>query len=696
MGSDDFPRLFARTGRFRHGEPREFTVSPDGRRVVYLRSAGGTDPVTRLRVLDLDSGRDRLIADPGALLGGRAEDLPAQEQARRERSRQPDSGIVAYSADRAVRRAAFALSGRLWSADLISGAVTEISGVGGPVIDPRLDPSGRRIGYVCEGALRAVGFDGGGDRELAGPEGPEITYGLAEHVAAEEMGRSRGFWWSPDGGRLLVARADTSLVQRWYIADPANPHRPPRQIAYPAAGTANAAVSLWLAGLDGDRIQVGWDARAFEYLVAVSWGGPDPGPLIVVQSRDQRTARILQADEASGRTRLVHEELDDAWVNVAPGVPALTASGALVWIAPADDSYRLMIGGVPVTPPGLQVRSVLAVDGDTVLFSASQDPAEIQLWAHEPGSGPVPLTRVAGVHDGTRAGGVTVVTGQSLEHDGTRVRVERGGSTIAEIASLAEPLGLGLRIEQFRAGASQLPTAVLLPSWHEPGRGPLPVLMNPYGGPALQLVLRARSWWFGVSQWFAEQGFAVIVADGRGTPGRGPAWDRTVRGDIGGPVLDDQVTALHAAAERYPDLDLRRVAIRGWSFGGFLAALAVLRRPDVFQAAVAGAPVCDQLLYDTFYKERFLGHPDTEPGNYQRCSLVPEAAKLDRPLMLIHGLADDNVLAAHTLRFSAALVAAGRPHTVLPLSGATHMVSQAEMTENVLRLELDFLRRSLG
>ena len=146
MGSDDFPRLFARTGRFRHGEPREFTVSPDGRRVVYLRSAGGTDPVTRLRVLDLDSGRDRLIADPGALLGGRAEDLPAQEQARRERSRQPDGGIVAYSADRAVRRAAFALSGRLWSADLISGAVTEISGVGGPVIDPRLDPSGRRIG----------------------------------------------------------------------------------------------------------------------------------------------------------------------------------------------------------------------------------------------------------------------------------------------------------------------------------------------------------------------------------------------------------------------------------------------------------------------------------------------------------------------------------------------------------------------
>ena len=714
MVADDFLRRFARTGQFRYGEPREFTVSPDGRRVVYLRSADGTDPVTRLWVLDIGSGRERLVADPDVLLGGRAEELPAQERARRERSRQRGGGIVGYSADRAVRRAAFALSGRLWLADLISGTVAEIS-VPEAVIDPRIDPTGRRIGYVREGALRIVGCDGDGgdhdgdgdrtvrdggdsgdDRELAGPEGPEITYGLAEHVAAEEMGRSRGFWWSPDGERLLVARADTALVQRWYIADPAQPQRPPRPIAYPAAGTANADVSLWLIGLDGERTPVGWDREAFEYLVAVSWDRPDQGPLIVVQSRDQRTVRILRVDVASGRTELVHEELDEAWVNVAPGVPAVTASGALVWIAPAGDSYRLLVAGVPVTPPGLQVRQVLAVDGDTVLFSASQDPAEIQLWTCAPGSGPAPLTRAAGVHGGTRAGGVTVVTGRSLEHDGTRVHVERDGTTIARITSQAEPLGLDLRIEQFRAGQSQLATAVLLPSWHMPGSGPLPVLMSPYGGPALQLVLRARTWWFGVSQWFAEQGFAVVVADGRGTPGRGPAWDRTVRGDIGGPVLDDQVTALHAAAERYPDLDLRRVAIRGWSFGGFLAALAVLRRPDVFGAAVAGAPVCDQRLYDTFYKERFLGHPDAEPGNYRRCSLLPEAGQLDRPLMLIHGLADDNVIAAHTLRFSAALVAAGRPHTVLPLSGTTHMLAQAEITENVLRLELDFLRRALG
>jgi dipeptidyl-peptidase 4 len=198
----------------------------------------------------------------------------------------------------------------------------------------------------------------------------------------------------------------------------------------------------------------------------------------------------------------------------------------------------------------------------------------------------------------------------------------------------------------------------------------------------------------------------VVVADGRGTPGRGPDWDRAVWHDLAGPVLDDQVEALHAAAERHPDLDTSRVAIRGWSFGGFLAALAVLRRPDVFHAAIAGAPVTDWRLYDTHYTERYLGQPGGpgQPGGrgsngsdpYEASSLLGDAAGLSRPLLLIHGLADDNVVAAHTLRLSAVLLAAGRPHAVLPLSGVTHMTPQEEVAENLLLLQVDFLRRSLG
>jgi dipeptidyl-peptidase-4 len=227
------------------------------------------------------------------------------------------------------------------------------------------------------------------------------------------------------------------------------------------------------------------------------------------------------------------------------------------------------------------------------------------------------------------------------------------------------------------------------------GGGPLPVIVSPYGGPHGQRVVRSAGA-YATDQWIADQGFAVVIADGRGTPGRGPAWDRAILGDLASRVLEDQVDALQALAAGQPDLDLSRVGIRGWSFGGYLAALAVLDRPDVFHAAVAGAPVTDWALYDTAYTERYLGHPETSPEAYARTSLIERAGQLTRPLLLIHGLADDNVLAAHTLLLSSALLAAGRSHSVVPLSGVTHMTPQEVVAENLLRLEIDFFRTHLG
>jgi dipeptidyl-peptidase-4 len=220
--------------------------------------------------------------------------------------------------------------------------------------------------------------------------------------------------------------------------------------------------------------------------------------------------------------------------------------------------------------------------------------------------------------------------------------------------------------------------------------------MSPYGGPHARLVV-AAGLMYGTDQWLADQGYVVVVADGRGTPGRGPAWDRAVRGDLATPALEDQVAALEAVAAAYPDdVDPSRVGIRGWSFGGYLAALAVLQRPDVFHVAVAGAPVTEWRLYDTGYTERYLGLPQEEPDNYDSTSLLPLAPGLTRPLLIIHGLADDNVVVAHSLRLSSALLAAGRPHAVLPLSGVTHMTPQEIVAENLLRAEVDFFAAALG
>ena len=717
--TESFPRQEARTRRFTLGVPRAFRISPDGARVAYLRTRGGGDPVTCLWVLDAGRGTERLVADPRTL-GGDEQDLPPEERARRERVREQAGGIVAYATDADLTVAVFSWSGRVYAADMAADAEPREVAVPGPVLDPRPDPAGKRLAYVRAGALRVASLaDPADDQVLA--EAAGVTFGLAEFIAAEEMGRYRGYWWSPDGSALLVARVDEAAVNRWHIADPANPDRPPAEVAYPAAGTPNAEVSVVLARLDGTTVEVETDRDAFPYLVTAHWAGQHD-PLVLVQSRDQRRMRLLSVDAGTGRAEVLHEDTDPTWLEIVPGVPAWTEDGRLVWTADREDTRRLLAaapealaGAEPVTPPGLQVRGVIDVDGDTVLFQASEEPTEIGLWAYGPGG----LSRVggaaagSGVETGARAGGTTVVSSRGLDDDGVTVRVHRDGGEVASIASLAESPALPApRPVLFGAGPRQVRTAVLFPSWHQPGQGQsgqgqsgqgqsgqgkLPVLLDPYGGPHAQRVLKARSAYL-TAQWFAEQGFAVVIADGRGTPGRGPEWERAVAGDLAGPVLEDQVDALREAAARFAELDTDRVAIRGWSFGGYLAALAVLRRPDVFGAAIAGAPVTDWRLYDTHYTERYLGFPDTDPGPYDRSSLIrlAERAAEPRPLMLIHGLADDNVVVAHTLRLSSALLAAGYPHRVLPLSGITHMTSQAAVAENMLLLQLDFLRDALG
>ncbi|MFI8877190.1 S9 family peptidase [Streptomyces sp. NPDC055243] len=703
-----FPRLHARTQRFTLGAPRAFTVAPDGSRVAFLRSSSGTDRANQLWVLDLEDGAvERVAADPQALLKGAVERLSAEERARRERSREGGAGIVGYATDAAVELAAFALSGRLFAAELRVGTARELPAPA-PVIDPRPSPDGRHIAYVAGGALRVTGADGAGDRALVAPEPDSaekatVTYGLAEFIAAEEMGRSRGFWWSPDSDRLLVARADDAPVRRWWIADPAHPETEPTRVAYPAAGTANADVRLFVVTLDGARTEVMWDRARYPYLARVHWSSAG-APLLLVQSRDQLSQLYLAVDPDDGSTRMVHAEEDPQWLELFPGAPSWSPSGRLVRIVDEGGARVLAVGERPLTGPQLHVRAVLDVADDDVLISASAGEA-----AAVPETGEVHVYRVnelgvervslePGVHSAVRAGGLTVLVSATLDQPGSRVQVLRDGKQVATVASYAQHPGLTPRVTLTEGGARKIPCAVLLPTDYQEGSGPLPVLLDPYGGPHGQRVLAAHNPYL-TSQWFADQGFAVIVADGRGTPGRSPAWEKEIRRDFT-LTLDDQVDALRGLAASHP-LDLDRVAIRGWSYGGYLAGLAVLRRPDVFHAGVAGAPVTDWQLYDTHYTERYLGNPAKDPAPYALSSLVTEEGLVTpeephRPLMIVHGLADDNVVVAHALRLSSALLAAGRPHEVLPLSGVTHMTPQEQVAENLLLLQVDFLKRSLG
>lgn len=690
-GAATFPRQFARTRRFALGTVRNLSLPGDGTRVLFTRTANGSDPVARLWLWQ--DGEERELAGPDTLGAVPSGPETEQQRAARERTREQEAGVTGYAADGAGSLVTFAVGDVLWAVRTEGGAPFRVP-VAGPVADPRPSPDGTRVAYVREGALYVVGVDGRDESALAVPEWPEVTYGLTDHVSAESMGRMRGHWWAPDGSALLVARVDNSGVAHRWLTDPAHPERPPRAIPYPAAGTANAEVTLHLVRLDGTRSRVDTRGGDFEYVPTASWDRW--GPLVTVQSRDQRTVLTLAADPVDGSTEVLHVGEDAHWVELVPGTPCRTDGGALVRTADERDTRRLTVGGRAVTPPGLQVEVVLGTDGEAVWFSGVQDPTVEHVWRWSPTGGLERVSHGDGAHTAAVGRGSAVLDG--LTPGGQRVRVLREGHPVGGIPSLVEEPSLRPAPLFLTLGERGLRSALYLPSWYEPeapSARPLPVLLNPYSGPGLRLVVRARHWASCVSRWFAEQGFAVLVTDGRGTPGRGPAWERAVRGDQLTPVLEDQRDALYAAAASRPYLDLDRVAIRGWSFSGTLAAAAVLRHPDIFHAAVAGAAPSEQRLYDTHWKERFLGHPDEEPENYDRCSLTGDAHLLRRPLLLVHGTDDDNVAFAHVLRLSAALLAAGREHSVLPLPGASHLVRDEAAAEQLLPFQARFLHGAL-
>lgn len=686
-----FPRHNARTQGFTLGTPRNISLTREGEAVLFLRSSSGTDRSNCLWMTSTRTGEERMIADPTTLRAD--EQVTAQEQARRERARERATGITSFAIDNIGRIAVFGLSGRLFVTDLFSETTRELPAKH-PVTDPRPDPTGEVIAYLSGRTIRLINADGSGDRGLAESEQAGVTWGAAEFIAAEEMDRDRGYWWSPDGTSLLAARVDETEVTQWYLSEATDPAQTPTTMRYPAAGTTNAEVTLACLGLNGSSVDVSWDRDGYPYLVAAHWSSYGP-PLIAVQSRDQRTQLVLRIDPDSGQTHEVHRDTDPFWIEIKPGWPAWSPDGKLVTIAAREGSYRLVVDGKPWTEQSLQVRSVLDIADNDVLVSASgSDPAEVHLYRASP-HGTERLTHARGVHTGVRSGQIMVITSAGFEELDAQVRIFHGTSELADIGSHADKPELTVRVELLSLGERSLRSALVLPSDYHPDQGKLPVLIDSYGGPQAQRVL-ARQRGYLASQWFADQGFAVLVTDGRGMAGRGPNWDRAIAGDLAGPPLEDQVDALHAAAAHRPELDLTRVAIRGWSFGGYLAALAALRRPDVFHAAIAGAAVCDWRLYDTHYTERYLGDPNQAPDAYESSSLLSSAAELRRPLLIIHGTVDDNVVTAHSLRLSAALTAAARPHTMLPLPGVSHVPTDENTVENLLLMQISFLHQALS
>lgn len=806
-----FPRKKARTLRFSCGAPRSARVIADGSRALFLRSDGSEDTVTSLWMSVIDengNASEMLLADPRTLLADAdAEDVPAEERARRERAREGGSGIVGYSTDVSGNRVTFTINGQLFLTDIAAGVTRAIAIEEDelkPVLNPRISPDGQHVmyttgTYLVNVDLADTAFDtasGDDDCEIGDaisvvasiPQDGEWKIGLAEFAAGEEMDRYDGFWWSPDSKYVLFETYDESPEPIWHLSDPANPANPARSNRYPQALTANANVRLTLLelGFDSDNCcygaianEVQWDHETYEYLAAVSWTSGHE-PIILVQDRRQQHDQVLaihvgepiatmrdvengftddEGDqvetfsiaipeyaegERPGSTRVLEEHSNAYWLDLIHGTPAFTPNGRLI-CAMNDmdaDTNRLTANGVPFTPAGLQVREVLNVTDDDVLCVVQRTPELLPddslpfLWQsnaadHDARSFDVvsirydgtwePLTYAPGQWAISRAGNGCVVTGRGMDdatvqmqHCMNIVTTDENGTDVASmvvspIENHAETPGFTPNVHFTRLGERGLYTAIVLPSASSEyaHADTLPVLMKPYGGPGFQQVVENQSFYWD-AQWWADQGYIVVTADGRGTTGRGPKWDRAIYETMKSVTLEDQVDAVRALPEALatlavqenkessettiPQPDLNRVAMIGWSYGGFLSALAVLEEPETFAAACAGAPPTDWTLYDTHYTERYLG---LDPAVYERNSIISDAPQLDRPLMLIHGFADDNVTIAHSLRLSQALMAAGRKHTFLPLTGITHMTNDETVAENLLILQRDFLAEAL-
>jgi dipeptidyl-peptidase-4 len=696
----------AETRGFLLGRPSHAKPTPDGRAVLFLRAQ---PRVARLRLYEFDvaSGKTRELLTPEELLHSAEENLSPEEKARRERQRVSVGGFTDFQLSDDGANILLSLSGKLYLVSRADRKVTELN-AGPGVIDPKFSPDGRTVSYVRDHDVYLYDLAKGAERRLTTGGSAKKPHGLAEFIAQEEMHRFSGYWWSPDSRSIVYQESDPAGVEVWHVCDPMRPELPPQPMPYPRPGKANVAIRLGIIPASGgETVWIDWGVKKYPYLARVRWG--KTGPLtILVQTREQDEIALLQVDPLTGKTEALLTERDAAWLDLPPDdVPRWLPNGReFLWMGEQQGGPRLELRD----GAGRSVRDVVPasagfqglVDFDPragqVVYRASTDPTQSQLWrvALEGGQ-PARLTKEPGLHAAafSRDHSVYVHTATLADAMPRAVVCKADGTVIGDLPSVAEEPPFRPAAELLKVGEGDgYYAAVVRPRQFKKGTK-YPVILHVYGGPTHQVVTAAMGTRL-IDQWLADQGFIVASVDNRGTPGRGRAWEKAVYEKFGSVPLADQVAGLKALGAKFPEMDLGRVGVYGWSFGGYLAALAVLREPEVFKAAVAGAPVVDWLDYDTHYTERYLGLPDKHAEAYREGSLLTYAKDLRRPLLLIHGTADDNVYFRHTLKLSNELFRAGRDFDLLPLPGLTHMVPDPVVMQRMYGKFAVYFKKHLG
>ena len=680
--------------------PSGVKLSPDGRHGSYLRAADDDRERLELWLVDMESAITRKLLTGTEIEAGEPTE---QEQAERERQRVFARGVASYEWHPDSQRLLVPAAGAAYLVDVRDGAIQRQTPADTSQGGFRLSPEGTYLSFVRDGDLIARRLADGVEIRLTNDGGGTVSNGLAEFVAQEEMARIHGHWWAPGENAVAFARVDSAPIPETHRFDVASGRVVTVAQRYPFAGGPNADVRLGLVGVDGETTRwLDWAVAEDDYLARVDYA-PDGALFVQAQSRDQR--RLALRRYADGQWREVLTEEAPTWVNLHDNLKFLP-DGRFLWTSKRGGDSQLYL-----CEPGQDGVVLDRLAAANLVLDATDDAAWVVANVDDVRQAvcrvpfvPGPLSDPARIHEvpGCQTAAVCAKAGHALvassSHDTppSLVVADLNGQRQHRPVALPKPrrildVGGKTTLGQLRHNEMVLHYRLTRPSPFNPNRR-YPVVIHVYGGPGVQ---RVRDEFPPLTlQLFAQAGFGVFELDNRGSANRGKAFEEAIHGRLGRVEVEDQLAGVRFLRDQ-PWVDASRIGIFGHSYGGYMV-LMCLASSHAFAAGVSVSPVAKWTLYDTHYTERYLGTVRDNPQGYADSAVLPRVRDIDAPLLLMHGMADDNVLFTHSAELMKALQDAGVPFELMTYPDAKHSLQQASVAIHRHNATLEFFRRTLG
>ncbi len=699
--------------------PSSVKYSPDGSKLTFLQAREDDRQRQDLWAYDVSTGQATMLVD-SQLLEPEGFELSEEEKALRERKRiAGTTGIVSYDWDKRGEQILIPIGGDLYVVKL-TGATPEVQQLTATEAfeyNAEISPSGNTVSFIRDGALYAINLASGEESQISPDADPDnaISYGVSEFVAQEEMSRYVGTWWSPDDKHIVYTRVDEStvdIIPRFDIA--ANDVTVINQ-RYPRTGRPNAIVDVFVKNTQtGDVVQVALDASPDTYLARVNWAGNN-SLFIQRVNRDQTRLEMLQVDLKTGSVREAYVEEQPNWINLSKDFNALE-NGGFIWTT-EESGYRHITfhnadgsKAHQVTSGEWVVKSIEAVDETNgyVYFSANKDtPIETGLYraSYKEANSPIErITELGGLWSINMAADAQTYVGtfQSPTTPPQTALYKADGSRIAWVEENAldethpyfEYLDAHVTPEfgTITAEDGQILHYSITKPHDFDATKTYPAIVEVYGGPHVQ---RVNKQWLLSDVMSAQKGYVVFRLDNRGTFNRGKKFEDVIYRLTGEIEVRDQLQGVEYL-KSLPFIDSSRIGLNGWSYGGYMALMTTLKAPEgTFAASVSGAPVTDWALYDTFYTERYMDTPQDNPEGYEQSSVFPHLKNLNSPMLMIHGMADDNVTFDNSTRVYAELQKLKKPFEMMTYPGQRHGVRDTDMSIHLMNTRYAFLDRYL-